>query len=170
MRYQAVATPRLLMEAAPTDEASLREMVGWLNNPLITRYSEQRHHHHTIESQLNYINMFLGEDFLLAIYHEELMIGTVSVTNDLFNNVANVGIMIGDSSKWGQGLGHEAWAAVCEVEFADGRRKIEAGCMECNIGMMNICSRYGMSEEGRLQDHFLCRGQPVDLVYWGKLK
>lgn len=170
MKPVALSTPRLRLENAPDDEASIREMIGWLNNPLIVRYSEQRHRHHTIESQRDFIHSFWGEDLFLAIYQEKIMIGTVTIYTDIPNLVANVGIMVGDSSCWGRGMGFEAWSAACNWMLEGYFRKIEAGCMACNIPMMGICSHYGMTEEGRQEEHFLLHGTPTDLVHWGMIK
>jgi len=166
-----ISTSRLRMISAPTEESILRSMVGWLNDPIVVRYSEQRHQQHTIMSQYRYIEMFSDGNYLLAIYYDShTLIGTATIFVDEPNKVANIGIMIGDHSKWGIGLGNEAWAAVCDRCLDNGYRKVEAGCMSCNVSMMSICSHYGMMEEGRQEDHFLINGQPTDLVHWGKFK
>lgn len=170
MNWMEIRTPRLWMQSAAPEEPVLREMVGWLNDPITVRYSEQRHHQHTIASQRRYIEMFEGGNYLLSIYCEDNLIGTAAIFADDYNNTADIGIMIGDHSKWGKGLGNEAWAAVCNKAFANGVRKVEAGCMACNVSMMCVCSHYGMMEEGRQEDHFLINGEPTDLVHWGKFK
>ncbi len=170
MKYRAISTDRLIIESAPIDERSLREMVGWLNDPFTMQYSEQRHVHHTIYTQLDYISLYQDENLLLGIYTGKALIGTISVMVDAPNNTANIGILIGDRSKWGKGYGFEAWKAVCDMKFKDGIRKIEAGCVADNVSMMSICSRYDMIEEGRQDDHFIYNGLPADLVHWGKFK
>jgi [ribosomal protein S5]-alanine N-acetyltransferase len=165
-------TRRLTFGPVLSTEAELREIIGWLNNPDVVRFSEQRHKHHTIETQLAYIQALNPGDLYLAIYENGIMIGTTLATIDLHNMVANVGIMIGYTSKWRHGLGYEAWAGVCDHLLKDFYRirKVEAGCMACNTGMMGICAHYGMMEEGRQDDHFSVNGSYTDLVYWGKFK
>lgn len=170
MKYAEITTPRLLLRSAIMFEWEIKEMIGWLNNPLVVKYSEQRHKTHTMQSQMDYITSFKGDDVLLSIIHERTMIGTISARIDWPNQVANVGIMIGDHSKWRMGFGFEAWKGLCDKLLEGNVRKIEAGCMSCNRSMMSICSRYGMMEEGRQEDHFLCRDVPCDLVHWGKFK
>ena len=166
-----LTTPRLHLRPTPTDEASMREIVGWLSNAETIRYSEQRWQHHTISTQLEYIRSLAEQDVYLAIYCAQIMIGTISAHIDPYNQIANVGILIGDASTWGKGFGNEAWKAFCDSLLKEsGYRKVEAGCMACNVAMMSICSHYGMMEEGRQDDHFLCRGVAVDLVHWGKFK
>lgn len=170
MKYMEVITPRLLLRPVTIFEWEMKEMIGWLNNPLVVRFSEQRHKTHTMQSQMNYIMSFVGDDILLCIIHERAMIGTISARIDGPNKVANVGIMIGDHAKWGNGFGFEAWKGLCDRLLESDVRKIEAGCMACNRGMMSICSRYGMSEEARQDDHFMWRDSLIDLVNWSKFK
>jgi RimJ/RimL family protein N-acetyltransferase len=148
----------------------LAEIVEWLRNPEVVRYSEQRHRGHSMVTQRAYINSLADLDSYLGIWNENTLIGTLSVQMDEPNKVANVGLMIGEASKWGQGYGLEAWTAVCDRLFATGVRKVEAGCMACNLGMMGICTQYGMTEEGRQADHFNVNGSYIDLVHWGKFK
>src|SRR5258708_6593275 len=156
MRSIWLNTKRLTIGFIQTyDDAILKEIIGWLNNPTTMRYSEQRHQCHTVTSQEEYIQTLNLEDMYLAIYQEGIMIGTMTVTVDRRNMIADVGILLGDTSKWGNGYGYEAWEAVCN-RLLEVYRKIEAGCMACNLAMMGICSHYGMMEEGRLEDHFLC--------------
>lgn len=170
MKYRVLHTSRLTLESAGIEDQNIREMVGWLNDPITMQYSEQRHVRHTIDSQRNYILLYRGENLLLLIRQNKRVIGTLSIMVDEPNNIADVGILIGDRACWGKGFGLEAWKAACDLKFADGIRKIEAGCMADNISMMSICQRYDMMEEGRRDHHFLHNGLPVDLVHWGKFK
>lgn len=170
MRYRSICTDRLFLESAKVSEPRIREMIGWLNDPITMQFSEQRHIHHTMYTQLEYIGLYQDENLLMTIDHNDVLIGTMSVVVDVPNNVANVGILIGCRNYWGKGLGLEAWRAVCDMKFADGIRKIEAGCVADNVSMMSICQRYDMIEEGRQDHHFLYNGLPVDLVHWGKFK
>lgn len=151
------------------DTPVLQEVVGWLNNPHVVKFSELRHKRHTVISQEAYLLLLLGKDLYLGLWHEDQLIGTMTAYLDEPNETTNVGILIGDQSKWGHGFGLEAWKAVCDHLLGNGYRKIEAGCMSCNRAMMSICSDYGMMEEGRLEDHFLYHGVPMDMVIWGKL-
>lgn len=166
-------TDRLLIDPLlfhPEDD-DIREIVNWLNNPLIVRFSEQRHKVHNLKTQKAFLSALRPEDTYFLIRREHRLIGTVTAYVDLDNELANIGIMIGDHAHWGMGYGMEAWQAVCDDLFRDAHiRKIEAGCMDCNLSMMSICRRYGMTEEGRQKDHFIINNDKVDLVHWGKFK
>lgn len=155
-------------------ENDLGQVVGWLNDPEVVRYSEQRHRKHNIDDQYKYLMAFDPRDFYLGIHKEWKIIGTISATIDRPNGVANVGMMIGERQLWGRGYGLEAWSCLCDYLFKHNVRKIEAGCMSINAGMMKVCRRYGMAEEGRRKDHFLlgedADGNNIgcDLVSWGR--
>lgn len=172
MKPFKVCAGTLLVRTSPEDDATLIQQVQWLNDPEVVKYSEQRHHIHTLESQRLYYKSFAGSNLFLAIYIGDEMIGTMTVYTDDYNGIANVGILIGDKTKWGLGYGLEAWRAVCNRLLATGTRKIVAGCMEINQPMMSICSRYGMLQEAKLPDHFIydIKHSPVAIIHWGKFK
>jgi RimJ/RimL family protein N-acetyltransferase len=168
IQTERMAIRRILIDHC--DTPLVRDVVGWINNPAVVLFSELRHKRHTVLEQEMYIMLHQGADLYLGLWLDDSLIGTMTAHIDEPNKVVNVGILIGDQSKRGQGLGGEAWKAVCDQLLKNGYRKIEAGCMSCNRPMMSICSRYGMMEEGRQEDHFLYRDNLMDLVHWGKLK
>lgn len=150
------------------DEANLREIVGWLNDPCVVKFSEQRHKSHNIKTQKEYLKSFKTEDIYWGIWTGSKLIGTITAHIDLDNGVANVGIMVGDKSFWRKGVGYVAWKRTCDHLMRTSIRKIEAGCMSLNGGMVAICQKYGMVEEGRQSDHFIFEGGTADLIHWGK--
>ena len=169
-----IATKRLLIE--PPGEFVLGEnikaVVRWLNDPDVVKYSEQRHFRHTAGTQLDYLNKFPAIGHYREIYYGGKFIGTMAAYVDRENSVADLGILIGDKEYWGKGLGTEAWQAFCDYLINNGIRKIEAGMMGCNFGMVKICRKTHMEEEGRRWSHFLVdfHGQPVatDLIQYAR--
>ena len=169
-----ISTKRLEIHfSAPIDRPtkSIETQVRWLNDPEIVRYSEQRHKKHNLETQKSYLGHFVSSGNKFGeVYLDVKLIGTVTAYIDKPNSVANVGILIGEKSIWGQGYGHEAWRGFCNYLLDNGARKIEAGMMGINFGMIHICRKYGMQQEGRLTDHFWIKDQLVDLVMFGKTR
>lgn len=162
-----ITSSRLSLRKWTFNALNIKDMVRWLNDPDVVRYSEQRHKHHTEETQLDYLTN--GPDVFREIYLEDRFIGTISAYIDHPNSVADVGILIGEKKEWGKGLGFEAWEAFCDSLFKVGIRKIEAGHMAGNHSMMQICRKYEMHDEGRRLKHFIHNGWPTDVVMWGKL-
>lgn len=167
-RLPEIETPRLRI--IPFNEKLLTERyVGWLNDPEVVRYSEQRHRRHDLASCAAYFRSFENSPhFFCAILHKgapEEHIGNISIAVDSANRVADISIMIGEKQYWGQSLGAEAWKCVMEALFVHQNiRKITAGTMAINHGMLAVMNRCGMKEEGRRKRQFLCEGQEVDMV------
>jgi RimJ/RimL family protein N-acetyltransferase len=150
-----IVTKRCLLIPPTVYAADIKQQVAWLNDPEVVKYSEQRHRSHDYASQHKYIEGFHPPSMLRLITTGNQLIGSITAHVDEHNLVADMGILIGDKSKWGQGYGTEAWIAMIERLFGLGIRKIEAGCMECNQGMIHIFKKSGMLLEGCREHHFM---------------
>ena len=151
------------------------DYVGWLNDPVVTRFSENRRRCHTVESCRAYRDaMHQGGHPFWAIEVKDLSeasdagsqhIGNLSATIDRPNLVADLAIMIGAPWARGRGFGREAWALAGDYLLGrGGMRKVSAGTMANNMAMLGVMRSTGMVEDGRRARHFLWQGQEVDLV------
>jgi [ribosomal protein S5]-alanine N-acetyltransferase len=145
--------------------------VGWLNDPEVVRFSEQRHKTHTLDSCRDYWLSFSGTPHLLwAIVASEGSlghIGNVSAYVDQENLLADVGILIGEKRAWRKGNGLEAWSAVCDYLLKRrGMRKVTAGTPAVNKGMLKIMQQTGMVLDGRRHRHYIFEGKEVDINYY----
>lgn len=167
----AIETERLLV--VPFRETHLTERyVGWLNDPEVVRYSDQRFRSHTLDSCREYWQSFQGTpNYFWAVVAKDVKlghIGTMTGFVDPPHRVVDVGILIGERAVWGRGYGSEAWTAVCHfLLYGVGMRKVSAGTLSVNDRMISIMRRAGMVEDGRRVRHCLFDGQEVDLVYAG---
>jgi len=134
--------------------------ISWLNDPETVKYSEQRHKTHTLESCKEYIASHEG--FLWAIEVDKVHIGNVSADYDPFNDIADIGILLGEMR--GQGYGGEAFKEALWT-LRDVRR-LTMGTMGCNHPMVRIGKKY-MKLEGQRRGHFLFEGKPVDMLMFG---
>jgi RimJ/RimL family protein N-acetyltransferase len=144
--------------------------VGWLNDPEVVRFSEQRHHVHTLESCREYMKSFFGtaNHFWAVVTKDNELghIGNINAYVDVYNSVADLGILIGERRAWRQGYGSEAWNAVCGYLLKELRiRKITAGTLSVNTAMLRVMRRAGMMEDGRRIRHRLYEGSETDVVY-----
>lgn len=165
-----ITTARLSLR--PLTQTSSRNL-AWLRDRDVVRYSEQRHRQHTLSSQLRYIHSFVGKSRLWAIYLAENgeHIGNLSARHDAPNDVADIGIMIGETKLWGRGYAGEAWKAACNWlidKECGGIRKLEAGCGRTNTAMLKIIQGNGFKQEGELLSHFLYDGNPVSALLFGR--
>lgn len=166
----SISTARLTLR--PLLKATTRN-IAWLRDPDVVRYSEQRHSTHTLSSQLRYVSSFDTGSHLWAICVVETgeHIGNVSAVVDVPNGVADVGIMIGETRQWRKGYATEAWVRACGwLLDRDGGdlRKVEAGCMRNNEGMLKIMRSGGFTQEGERLNHFLFEGNPISAVLFGR--
>ncbi len=81
---------------------------------------------------------------------------------------ADVGIMIGDRDRWGQGLATDALAAGCAHAFKNERaRKLTAGANASNAAVAAAFRRIGFREEGRLRRKLLVDNSYHDHLLFG---
>jgi RimJ/RimL family protein N-acetyltransferase len=164
-----IETPRLRI--VPFSEKYLTpRYVDWLNDPMVVRYSEQRHKKHTLESCRQYWQSFIDSPHIFwamtAIEPPLGHIGNMNAYIDTANSVADVGILIGERTVWGKGYGLEAWVAVCNYLLRDvGMRKVTAGTITANKGMMRIMEKAGMVADGRRIRQCLVDGAEVDVIH-----
>lgn len=157
-------SPIYLGKGAFTD-LEIDQLVTWLNDRRLMRYSEQRHVIHTREGQLAYIR---SRECLWAIRYRDggELIGTMTAYIDHANRVADLGILVGVQ---GHGYGSAAWIRAMAILKKSGLRKVEAGCMSHNDGMMRICEKAEMQIEGWRTSHFVTAEGTSHMVLWGKL-
>jgi RimJ/RimL family protein N-acetyltransferase len=162
-------TPRLRLE--PFSEAHLNEhYVGWLNDPEVVRFSEQRHQTHTLESCRDFIASFQGTaNGLWAIRDKQNdlhHVGNISTEIDAETGTGDIRILIGERAAWGTGIGAEAWMRVMAHLFDDlGLARVTAGTLEGNRGMLKIMEKSGMLETHRRPGPTPVDGRTMDMIY-----
>lgn len=164
-----IATRRLSI--VPFAERFLTpQYVGWLNDSEVVRFSTQRQRVHTLESCRRYWRSYDGTPhYFWALLERERgrgHIGNMNAYIDRHDQVADLGILMGDKNVWGQGYGREAWLAVCGYLFQyAGIRKITAGTCALNAAMVALMRTTGMVEDGRRVRQTLVDGREADIIY-----
>lgn len=148
--------------------------VGWLNDALVTRFSNQRFRHHDRQSCESYLASFDGSpNLFLSIRRlaDDSAIGTMTVYRQPHHGTADVGIMVGERTVWGLGYGQEAWDLVIGWLLQSGDiRKVTAGTLAVNIGMVRLMERSGMLHEATRRAQELVDGEPVDIVHHARFR
>lgn len=145
--------------------------VGWLNDPEVVRFSNQRFRHHDVESCRTYLSTFQDSAnlFLSIKTLDGISIGTMTAYRSVAHGTADIGIMIGDRAFWGGGYGQDAWnTCVAWLLEQPAIRKVTAGTLACNKGMVRLLERSGMVLEGTRRGQELVDGEPQDIVLYGK--
>ena len=144
----------------------------WLNDSRVVRFSNQRFRKHDNASSLAYLYSFSGTDNIFVLARKKdtgQPLGTLTVYIATPHGTADIGIMIGEASAWGQGIGQDAWNTLIEwVAKQPGIRKITAGALAGNLGMVRIMSRSGMQLEAVRRAQEIVEGQPQDILYYAR--
>ena len=152
-----------------TEDFITDRYLSWLNNPKVVRYSRQRSTRHTKETALRFLETTKKSDsYFWAVLNAKTgdHIGNVSVTMDRPNSVADIAIMIGEHSIWGQGYDLEAWSLVLHHLHKEGIRLVTGGCMATNTAMIRVMEKSGMRPYFTRAGYFLDQGRPVDSVHY----
>jgi [ribosomal protein S5]-alanine N-acetyltransferase len=90
---------------------------------------------------------------------------------DWVDRKATRGIMIGDRSVWGQGLGLEVINLLSAYAFERlNLNKLKSFTLVENIGVRKVNERAGYKIEGEARDEFFSKGKYHDVLYWGLLR
>ncbi len=149
------------------------DYVNWLNNKDTNRFLESRFTTHTKESTQQFIkNCLMSQSTLLlgiqSIEHNSRHIGNIKLELNRAHALAEVGIMIGDSSVHGKGFATSAIKVASKMACKElGIRKLSAGCYRSNIGSQKAFSKAGFQIEAVRPKHFLLNDRAEDLILMG---
>ena len=151
-----------------------KEYISWLNDFNVVKFSNQRFVKHDFDSCQNYLSSFEGNDNLFILIRtkkENKAIGTMTAYFNIQHRVVDFGILIGDINEWGNGYGQDAWDTLISwATEIDGIRKITAGTVSPNFGMLKIIEKSGMILEATKKNHEIVDNQEVDVHYFCKFK
>ena len=148
------------------------EYISWLNDPDVMKFSNQRfttHTRKTCKVFYNLINNSADKFLLITLKDSKEKIGTM--TAHIFKNhkTADIGILIGKKSVWGQGLGEEAWNLVMNYLLKKKSiRKVTGGTLSCNKGMLKIFKKTSMEIDGVRKNHELVKGKYYNIIHYTK--
>ena len=148
--------------------------IGWLNNADIIRFSNQRFSQHSAASCLAYLRSFEGKAnrfYSIRRNLDGVTIGTMTAYAAEHHGTVDMGIMIGEYGVWGKGYGQDAWNTLLQALLStQGVRKITAGTLDCNLGMLRIFERSGMQQEAVRKAQEIVDGTPHDIVYYARFR
>jgi len=150
------------------------EYLGWLKDPEVVRFSNQRFRVHTRETALAFVNSFAGSGNLflgIRLAENQRLVGTITAYRSQPHQTADMGILIGDRDCWGKGIGLDAWASLMDYLLNICRlRKVTGGTLRCNVGMVRIMERSGMILEAVRIQQELVDQVPQDALYYAKFR
>jgi RimJ/RimL family protein N-acetyltransferase len=163
--------PRITLELFQ-EKYITEDYIGWLNDPEVVKYSNQRFKQHSRESCLNYLQTFENANAIfLSIQNQEYHLGTMSVYFNPQHQTADIGIMVGNKNCWGEGIGYEAWLLLLTtlVETAS-VRKVTGGTLSCNKSMIRIMEKSGMQPDGIRRSQEIVDGKIYDIIHYSAFR
>ncbi len=147
--------------------------VGWLNDPEINRFLESRHTQSSEESVRAFVDRMRASDcdylFAIRLAEDDHHIGNVRLGPiRAEHRLAELNLYIGERAAWGKGYGGETVSLVTRFAFEALHLNKTLGRMyAANKASIRAFFRAGYREEGRLREHYLLDGKPMDLVVMG---
>jgi len=153
----------------PLLESDINERyAAWFADPSVTQFLESRNF--STEESKAYLRAGheTGRYFMYAVCLKQtgVHVGNVKIGPiNRTHQIADLVTVIGDRSCWGQGLAAEAIALGSRVAFEMfGLRKLHGAILAANTGSLKAYTRGGWTVEGRLRDHYLVDGAPMDVI------
>ena len=149
---------------------------SWFNDEETCRGNSHHVFPYTTESALSYIRYAAETDneLILAICarEDDRHLGNIALQHihPIYHS-AELSIVIGDKSVWGQGVGKEASRLICDHGFqAMNLHRIAVGTFENNIAMQRLAVYLGMRQEGVRRKAVFKDGQYLDVLEYGVLR
>lgn len=144
---------------------------SWLHDDEVTRYMTLNAFPTTRDDLRAYVEKALADDdrLLLAITVEDEHVGNVELGPiDWLHRRAEVGILLGETEVWGEGIATEAIELLADHAFDQlNLWKLYADCHADNRGSAEAFKNAGFVEEGRRTDHVYIDGAYGDVVLHG---
>ena len=146
------------------------DYLEWMRDPQVTQYLESPNRVHTLDSLRAFVRDMntSPRNHLFGIFVAESSehIGNIKIGSIREpHRSADLGLIIGRRSAWGQGHGTEAITLATRHAFEEiGLNKLWAGMTELNVGSYRAFMKAGYREVGRFRRHVLFNGRYIDSI------
>ena len=151
------------------------EYVSWLNDKDVCRDNSHATFPNNIEKTISYVDSVSrsNSEVVLAIRWKknDEHIGNISLQRiNWVNRSAELAIIIGNKKYWNKGVGTEAYKLMIDYAFERlNLNRISSGQTLRNTGMINVCIKCGMKEEGIARESMFKEGEYLDTVTYSIL-
>jgi len=156
-------TPRIELTPFTITHARNRNYVMWLNDAQVLRYLGRPDYHHGVtlrdcERYFEDLTTDRNVSFFAVVLDGDRFVGTGKlrkvVTAGSDTGVVDVGLMVGDRSCWGLGIGSRVISLLSDHAFQSwSSRKLVAGMYAGNQACVRAFLKGGFHIEGQLQAH-----------------
>lgn len=143
----------------------------WLNDPEITKFSNNQYKNHSLEKQKKYLNDCLIDSNidLYEIFYVNKHVGNISI-NDI-NNIhkrSEITYVLGDRSYWSKGIMSASIKIIVLKAKKDYKlNKLFASCANENFASRRVLEKNGFILEGTRKKHLLFQKKWYDQLDYG---
>jgi RimJ/RimL family protein N-acetyltransferase len=154
-----------------TEEDASDIYLKWLNDPAVSRGLASGYFPTTMQDLVHYVNVALSDQntifFAICEKESNAHIGNLKVDRiDWMARTCELGLIIGEESARGRGLGFESMQLVIEHVFNElNLNKITLAVFENNPSALKLYQKLGFQVEGRFVKHVFKEGQLWDKIY-----
>jgi len=165
----ALQTPQLSLASLSVEHAS-DPYLAWMNNQVVTQYTESHGRQFAASDLAAFIDGCNADPgvLLLGMFDRSdgKHVGNIKLGPiERRHSRGDIGLIVGDKSKWGRGYAREAIAALTDYAFSVlDIAKVTAGCYASNVGSQRAFLAAGWEEEGRRRRHGVIGGRRDDLI------
>ena len=160
----------LTIDDFPSDR--LAAIVHWRNDPAVNRYLRQG------MLTLEEVQAWCAQSFskaehqLFAVYADKTLIGYCTLSHiDMTNRSCEIGIVIGETQYWNQGVGASVVKRLTAMAFTVYHlHRVYAVIQGGNIASRRCFEKVGYQHEGRWRDARYVNGAFIDLHYYAMLE
>ncbi len=159
-----------------TVEDVTEKYISWLNDNEVYRDNSHATFPNTREKTMAYVESVsrTNKEIVLAIRWKKnnVHIGNIALQRiNWVSRSAELAIIVGDKKYWNKGIGTEAYMLMLGYAFDRlNLNRISSGQTLQNIGMINVCKKCGMKEEGVARESMFKEGKYIDTVTYSILR
>lgn len=150
-----------------------KQILHWRNLPDVRRYMYTSHVISPEEHERWFARISTDRSrryWIIQWDGNDVGLGTLSDIN-AHHGRCEYSSYLADGNTRGKGVGTAAEFRILEYAFGElGVRKVCCGVLSFNTAGADVHKRLGFVEEGRLRQHILSDGKPVDVVLLGLLR
>lgn len=140
--------------------------LSWLQDPQVTHYLEGNPNGYTLESLDAYVHAREKDSWFFGIYANDEYVGNIKAGPlNWRHKHADIGIMIGERSVWGKGVGTQAIELLADYCFTNGMHVLTAGIIEGNLGSVKAFIKAGFTYAGDFPEYRWLEGWKAEMFY-----
>jgi ribosomal-protein-alanine N-acetyltransferase len=162
----------IYLRAIELTDASERYL-SWLNDEEVTRGLASGVYPSTLEDLKKYIQQITSSKnavmFAVCDRQNDLHIGNIKLDNfDWVHRTCELGLLLGDRSYWGKGVGTEVMRLTLTYAFSQlNLRKVLLAVYANNPAAIKLYEKVGFKQEGCLRAQIFAKGEYIDKHYMG---